>query len=196
MTTHIMSEAELLGDRIAIFTNGHLLCYGSPTFLKSRFGSGYILTIDYRTEVVSVKYQSTLCYILSLLLFFFSLFFLYIRARMKTLKMKRLQVRALQYTMRNILTYFFFYQYQESRSRFLLYFIDITKEVKNYVPKAEVSEIYGTEIKYNLPKLGGNVYKYQKLFEYLEENRTILGINSFGVSDTTLEEVFVFIFLA
>ncbi|CAH1396659.1 unnamed protein product [Nezara viridula] len=130
ITTHIMSEAELLGDRIAIFTNGHLLCYGSPTFLKSRFGSGYVLTIDYKSEDQNEDFED-----------------------------KKIT--------------------------------NITKEIKNYVPKAEVSEKFGTEIKYNLPKLGGSVYKYQKLFKYLEENRTNLGINSFGVSDTTLEEVFL-----
>nr|XP_024217011.1 retinal-specific ATP-binding cassette transporter-like [Halyomorpha halys] len=130
MTTHIMSEAELLGDRIAIFTNGHLLCYGSPTFLKSQFGSGYVLTIDYKSENQNEDFED-----------------------------------------------------QKIG--------DITKEVKNYVPMAEVSEKLGTEIKYILPKVGSSVHKYQKLFQYLEENRNNLGINSFGVSDTTLEEVFL-----
>uniref|UniRef100_A0A3Q3E5K1 Zgc:172302 n=1 Tax=Labrus bergylta TaxID=56723 RepID=A0A3Q3E5K1_9LABR len=45
LSTHYMDEAELLGDRIAIISQGKLCCYGSPLFLKSRLGSGYYLTV-------------------------------------------------------------------------------------------------------------------------------------------------------
>jgi ATP-binding cassette subfamily A (ABC1) protein 3 len=45
LTTHYMEEADLLGDRIAILSEGRLVCMGSSHFLKQRFGSGYILTI-------------------------------------------------------------------------------------------------------------------------------------------------------
>ena len=40
-----MDEADLLGDRIAIISNGKLRCVGSPLFLKSHFGDGYHLTL-------------------------------------------------------------------------------------------------------------------------------------------------------
>lgn len=40
-----MDEAELLGDRIAIISQGKLCCCGSPLFLKSHLGSGYYLTV-------------------------------------------------------------------------------------------------------------------------------------------------------
>ena len=40
-----MEEADLLGDRIAIISNGKLRCVGSPLFLKSHFGDGYRLTL-------------------------------------------------------------------------------------------------------------------------------------------------------
>ena len=40
-----MDEADILGDRIAIISNGKLRCVGSPLFLKSRFGEGYNLTV-------------------------------------------------------------------------------------------------------------------------------------------------------
>ncbi|KAG8003116.1 ATP-binding cassette sub-family A member 1 [Nibea albiflora] len=46
LSTHYMDEAELLGDRIAIISQGKLCCCGSPLFLKSRLGSGYYLTVD------------------------------------------------------------------------------------------------------------------------------------------------------
>ena len=38
LTTHFMDEADYLGDRIAIMTNGTLVCSGSSLFLKRRFG--------------------------------------------------------------------------------------------------------------------------------------------------------------
>ena len=40
-----MDEADILGDRIAIISQGKLRCCGSSLFLKSRFGSGYYMTV-------------------------------------------------------------------------------------------------------------------------------------------------------
>ena len=40
-----MDEADLLGDRIAIISQGRLCCCGSPLFLKARLGTGYYLTV-------------------------------------------------------------------------------------------------------------------------------------------------------
>ena len=40
-----MDEADLLGDRISIISNGKLQCCGSPLFLKRHFGKGYFLTV-------------------------------------------------------------------------------------------------------------------------------------------------------
>ena len=40
-----MDEADVLGDRIAIISQGKLCCCGSSLFLKSRYGSGYYLTM-------------------------------------------------------------------------------------------------------------------------------------------------------
>ncbi|KAE8738309.1 ABC-transporter, subfamily A member 04 [Frankliniella occidentalis] len=46
LTTHFMDEADLLGDRIAIMSEGQLQCCGSSVFLKERLGSGYHLTVE------------------------------------------------------------------------------------------------------------------------------------------------------
>ncbi|CAG2117255.1 unnamed protein product, partial [Medioppia subpectinata] len=43
LTTHYMEEADVLGDRIAIMSEGRVKCCGSPMFLKKRFGAGYHL---------------------------------------------------------------------------------------------------------------------------------------------------------
>ena len=40
-----MDEADVLGDRIAIISQGKLCCCGSSLFLKSRYGNGYYLTM-------------------------------------------------------------------------------------------------------------------------------------------------------
>eukprot|EP01029_Cantina_marsupialis_P023803 TRINITY_DN5_c0_g1_i14.p1 TRINITY_DN5_c0_g1~~TRINITY_DN5_c0_g1_i14.p1 ORF type:complete len:1762 (-),score=590.84 TRINITY_DN5_c0_g1_i14:220-5505(-) len=41
LTTHSMEEADMLGDRISIMSNGHMRASGSSLFLKDRFGSGH-----------------------------------------------------------------------------------------------------------------------------------------------------------
>ena len=50
LSTHFMDEADLLGDRIAIVSNGKLRCVGSSLFLKSHFGDGYHLTLVKKRE--------------------------------------------------------------------------------------------------------------------------------------------------
>lgn len=40
-----MDEADILGDRIAIISQGKMRCCGSSLFLKKCFGSGYYLTL-------------------------------------------------------------------------------------------------------------------------------------------------------
>lgn len=37
VSTHIMEEAEVLGDRIAIMDFGTLVSYGSPLYLKNKY---------------------------------------------------------------------------------------------------------------------------------------------------------------
>ncbi|XP_075300324.1 phospholipid-transporting ATPase ABCA7 isoform X3 [Opisthocomus hoazin] len=48
LSTHYMDEAELLGDRVAIISRGRVRCCGSPLFLKARLGTGYRLTLAKR----------------------------------------------------------------------------------------------------------------------------------------------------
>ena len=47
LTTHRMDEAESLCDNIAIMINGRFVCYGSPGHLKSNYGQGYSISVDY-----------------------------------------------------------------------------------------------------------------------------------------------------
>ncbi|CAL1281881.1 unnamed protein product, partial [Larinioides sclopetarius] len=59
LTTHQMEEADTLGDRIAIMAGGEIQCYGSPMFLKNRFGIGYQLHIV-KDESLKLKTISSL----------------------------------------------------------------------------------------------------------------------------------------
>ncbi|KAI0229016.1 ATP-binding cassette sub-family A member 2 [Lamellibrachia satsuma] len=45
LTTQDMEEADILADRVAVLSNGKLLCCGSPEFLKKSLGLGYNLVI-------------------------------------------------------------------------------------------------------------------------------------------------------
>jgi len=45
-----MDEADILGDRIGIMSNGAMTCLGSSSFLKNKFGVGYNLTIIKRNN--------------------------------------------------------------------------------------------------------------------------------------------------
>ena len=46
-----LTEADILGDRIAIMAEGQLRCAGSSLFLKRHYGVGYQLTIEKKALV-------------------------------------------------------------------------------------------------------------------------------------------------
>lgn len=50
LTTHYMDEADILGDRIGIMTQGTMTALGSSLFLKNRFGVGYVITLVKETD--------------------------------------------------------------------------------------------------------------------------------------------------
>lgn len=45
LTTHRMDEAEQLCDNIAIMINGRFVVYGSPSYLKNTYGTGYTVRV-------------------------------------------------------------------------------------------------------------------------------------------------------
>jgi len=45
LSTHHMDEADILGDRIAIISNGQLMCCGTSMFLKGLYGEGFHLVL-------------------------------------------------------------------------------------------------------------------------------------------------------
>ena len=51
LTTHSLDEAEFLGDRIGIMTDGHFLCSGTSSFLKSKYPCGFNINLLINSEV-------------------------------------------------------------------------------------------------------------------------------------------------
>lgn len=128
LTTHFMDEADLLGDRIAIISQGELKCCGSSLFLKKKLGSGYYLTLvqkEGNEEFNSEHVQAVL---------------------------------------------------------------------KQHVPNSSVILGMGSDLVVYLPTLDNDGLdqrgKVPQLLGDLESKMAQLGMESYGVSDTTLEEVF------
>ena len=61
--------------------------------------------------------------------------------------------------------------------------------VKTFVPDAEQVTDVGAELSFILPS--SSTPSFPDLFDRLESDKTGLGIQSFGVSVTTMEEVFM-----
>ena len=61
--------------------------------------------------------------------------------------------------------------------------------IRQYVSEAVLIEDEGTEVTYHLPGDITHTTAYGCLFDALDANITRLGISSYGISDTTLEEV-------
>uniref|UniRef100_A0A672P7E8 ATP binding cassette subfamily A member 4 n=1 Tax=Sinocyclocheilus grahami TaxID=75366 RepID=A0A672P7E8_SINGR len=65
----------------------------------------------------------------------------------------------------------------------------ITTLIQHHVPEAKLIEMIGQEMTYLLPNKGFKYRAYASLFRELEETLGDMGLSSFGISDTSLEEV-------
>ena len=65
----------------------------------------------------------------------------------------------------------------------------LTAMIQSYIPTASKESEISAEITFLLPF--DQVTKFEKLFTDIEKSFTKLGISSFGVSATTMEEVFL-----
>ncbi|CAG5131580.1 unnamed protein product, partial [Candidula unifasciata] len=172
LSTHHMDEADVLGDRIAIISQGKLCTVGTSLFLKNRFGSGYYLTLV-RSDVHDTDGSSA---------FESAADSLYHGSRPSTAASVR-TVMDVQPTYGGDDDEGFFDK-SFSLSR-------LSAFIEKYVPGADLVEDNSMEVCYRLPENDGHTEKYQKLFVALEKSYKQLGISSYGISDTSLEEVFL-----
>ena len=121
LTTHFMDEADILGDRISIMADGGVKCCGSPTFLKKRFGVGYILTLIKATPKAQVE--------------------------------------------------------------------DALNLIRKYVPEVSIATNVGAELSLRFP-LGSSVV-FPDMLKELDSTMQSFGITSYGISITSIEDVFL-----
>ncbi|XP_055909470.1 phospholipid-transporting ATPase ABCA1-like isoform X2 [Eupeodes corollae] len=120
LTTHFMDEADVLGDRIAIMSDGELKCMGTSFFLKKKYGSGYKLICVKKKECDAAS---------------------------------------------------------------------VTKLLNQYIPDLKPEADIGAELSYQLPDSYSS--HFEKMFHDLETQSDELALNGYGISITSLEEVFM-----
>lgn len=68
---------------------------------------------------------------------------------------------------------------------------DLSRLVRRHVPEAEFLEVVGQELVYVLPYTGARDGSFASLFKELDLEKSTLGVTSYGISDTSLEEVHI-----
>ncbi|XP_066232841.1 retinal-specific phospholipid-transporting ATPase ABCA4 isoform X3 [Saccopteryx leptura] len=160
MSTHHMDEADLLGDRIAIISQGRLYCSGTPLFLKNCFGTGFYLTLVRKMKTMQSPRAGCegTCSCAS----------------------KGISVRCPAHV-------------DEITPEQILDgdVNELMDVVHHHVPEAKLVECIGQELIFLLPNKNFKQRAYASLFRELEETLADLGLSSFGISDTPLEEIFL-----
>uniref|UniRef100_A0A8C5H829 P-type phospholipid transporter n=1 Tax=Gouania willdenowi TaxID=441366 RepID=A0A8C5H829_GOUWI len=167
LSTHHMDEADILGDRIAIISHGKLCCVGSSLFLKTQLGTGYYLTLvkrDYDLTLQSCRNSaSTVSY------------------SKKTEKEDSVSQSSSDAGLGS-----------EPESETTTIDVSlISNVIFKHVAEARLVEDLGHEITYVLPYQSAKDGAFVELFHELDDRLTDLGISSYGISDTTLEEIFL-----
>ncbi|NXK47809.1 ABCA4 protein, partial [Chauna torquata] len=156
LSTHHMDEADILGDRIAIISQGKLFCSGSPVFLKNCFGSGFYLTLVRKMKNTRISLCSC--------------------GSQCSCSCSSCAHRDKEGT-----------REQELDGDLN----ELAEVIHHHIPEAKLIESIGQELIYLLPNKHFKQRSYASLFRELEETLDDLGLSSFGVSDTPLEEVFL-----
>ncbi|MEQ2211244.1 hypothetical protein XENOCAPTIV_014515 [Xenoophorus captivus] len=166
LSTHHMDEADILGDRIAIISQGKMQCCGSSLFLKKCFGSGYYLTLV-RDEMEKMTSQ---------------------RKNIKQ-NLSREEQTETDRPFRSSPDDGFGSQTWDNSDPTDL--ASVTQLVCRHVPEATFLESIGQEITFILPYSGARDGTFATLFHKLDLAMADLGLTSYGISDTTLEEIFL-----
>uniref|UniRef100_A0A670ZUT2 P-type phospholipid transporter n=1 Tax=Pseudonaja textilis TaxID=8673 RepID=A0A670ZUT2_PSETE len=148
LSTHHMDEADILGDRIAIISNGKLCCVGSSLFLKNQLGTGYYLTLV-KKDISILAISDT-----NIMLSWYNA------------------------TAANLMTHCV-----------LLDVSAISNLIMKHVSEAKLVEDIGHELSYVLPYEAAREGAFVELFHEIDDRLSDLGISSYGISETTLEEV-------
>uniref|UniRef100_A0A8C0GHW2 P-type phospholipid transporter n=1 Tax=Chelonoidis abingdonii TaxID=106734 RepID=A0A8C0GHW2_CHEAB len=166
LSTHYMDEADLLGDRVAIISQGRLCCCGSPLFLKTKLGTGYYLTLVKREAGARERAAPG-----------GSASSVTIASRKDDSGSERSCDTGLGSE-----------QCSESSTVDVL---QLSALIQKLVPGSQLVEDIGHEVLYVLPYGGAKDGAFGELFQELDSRLGELGVSSYGISDTTLEEIFL-----
>uniref|UniRef100_A0A672PF51 P-type phospholipid transporter n=1 Tax=Sinocyclocheilus grahami TaxID=75366 RepID=A0A672PF51_SINGR len=165
LSTHHMDEADILGDRIAIISHGKLCCVGSSLFLKTQLGTGYYLTLVKKNTEPSLSS----C-----------------RNSSSTVSFVKKDDNASESSSDAGLG-----SDQENSPVVPVDVALISSLILKHVPAARMVEDLGHEITYVLPYESAKDGAFVELFHDMDDRLADLCISSYGVSDTTLEEIFL-----
>ncbi|KAM4708457.1 phospholipid-transporting ATPase ABCA1 [Discoglossus pictus] len=211
LSTHHMDEADILGDRIAIISHGKLCCVGSSLFLKNQLGTGYYLTLVKRDTDSSLSScrnsSSTMSYLKK-------------ENIRPSLARKQPQSPMLKAplgveTTESLSTKHNNHNVDRKRSAkaredsvsqsssdaglgsdhesdtLTIDVSAISNLINKHVPEARLVEDIGHELTYVLPYEAAKEGAFVELFHEIDDRLIDLGISSYGISDTTLEEIFL-----
>uniref|UniRef100_A0A8C2ELD8 P-type phospholipid transporter n=1 Tax=Cyprinus carpio TaxID=7962 RepID=A0A8C2ELD8_CYPCA len=156
LSTHYMDEADLLGDRIAIISQGKLCCCGTPLFLKARLGTGYYLTLVKREMHSMPSSTST----------------------------GKLPLTADSDSSVSDDT-----GLGSEENGFDV--AVVMALAQQYIPDAQLVEDIGREAVINLPHAASEDGSLALFLNELDKRQGEFGVVSYGLSDTTLEEIFL-----
>ncbi|XP_071807326.1 uncharacterized protein [Asterias amurensis] len=182
LCTHFMDEADLLGDRIAILDQGQLRCCGSSTFLKDRFTTGCTLTIakelpsnqatPEKTRRAAEMDPNTKKAVENIYVDPED-----IKDMKEEVEMAEMGSQGSSIGVSSI---------EESFNT-----NKVTSLIQNHLPSAVMKEDVRTEVAYTLPVNEGQKAHFKDLFNDLDSHSERLQISSYGISDATLDEVFL-----
>ncbi|BFZ20641.1 hypothetical protein BsWGS_23680 [Bradybaena similaris] len=174
LSTHHMDEADFLGDRIAIISNGQLKCCGSSIFLKNMIGDGYHLTFskaehqvhedeenDYNAESADANIHGQ-------------------RGTPSRTNNQSDHPTSHQHR-----------QHHQHKQESLCKESQVTAFVQKYVSSAYLVSENFRELHYILPFEEVKKGCFEKLFLNLDSSLDELHVTSYGIMDTNLEEIFL-----
>ena len=181
----------ILGDRIAIINNGKLVSFGSSLFLRSRYGNGYYLTLvvsdGSNNEVANDEIETN-------------------RDEIDASPASKAILKEILHEeedpeankdmdiaiddegisdvakVNGVVI-------NPSRANENARICAITKFITRYVENAQLIEFIGSEVIYVLPQEKNR--DFEAFFQALDAKMDALQIKSYGLSDTTLEEIFL-----
>ena len=163
LCTHHMDEADLLGDRIAIMHSGRLKTIGGSHWLKCEYGDGFALTL--------VKENN------------------YFSNSLSNLSNHGKSVNDDQ--MSQNMGHVGHVPVELNEQDRLISDKKTINAVQGFVPKLIQGENTLTELTLTLPFASRANNMFTRLFRYLDENMQELGLSSYGLRDTTLEQIFL-----